>query len=96
MDQGNWFLTEELSRQRREDIGREIAHEQFMREHGLDLWSVLRRSFAARLLRRKARSIETASAPRPLRAGHRAFAGRPDLVEPQPAGAGGDMRDTAA
>lgn len=94
MDQGNWFLTEELSRQRRDEIHRELAREAFMREHGLDLWSVLRRAFS--VLGRKGRPAEIAGAPRPLRAAHRAPAGRADRVEAQPAGAGGDVRDTAA
>ena len=96
MDQGNWFLIEELSRQRRTEIQREIAHERFMREHALDLWSVLGRWFAVRLLRGKPHPVQVAGAPRPFDAAHRSFACRPDLVEPQPAGAGGDVRDTAA
>lgn len=96
MDYGNYWLNEALQRLRREEIQRELAHERFMRAHGLDLWSVLGRAIGRLVLRREARSVQIARAPRPLRPAHRPPAGRPDLVEAQPAGPGGDMRDTAA
>lgn len=91
----NWFLGGELARMRREEIGQELAHERFLKEHGLDLWSVVRRTIRARL-RRQQRSVEVARAPRPLHAAHRPPPRGTDLIEPQPAGAGGDVRDTAA
>ena len=48
------MLAEELERMRRDEISRELAHERFLAMHGLDLWSVLRRSIARRLPRRRA------------------------------------------
>lgn len=91
----NWFLGGELARMRRDEIAQELAHERFLQEHGLDLWSVVRRAIRDRL-RRQQRSVEVARAPRPLHAPHRPLARRTDLIEPQPAGPGGDVRDTAA
>lgn len=97
MDYSNFWLNEELQRMRRDEIQREIAHERFMTANGLDLWSVIRR--AIRLPRPsgwQARAVESARATRPLRAAHRPFPRGAHLVEPQPAGPDGDMRDTAA
>lgn len=79
MDHGNWWLTEELDRMRREELRKELDHEQFLREHGLDLWSVLRRALVSG---GRARPDEVAHTARPIRAGHRALARGPDLVEP--------------
>src|ERR1700687_1167999 len=49
MQSGNWMLAEELERMRREELHRELAHERFMAEHGLDLWTVVARAIRARL-----------------------------------------------
>ena len=81
MQQFNPYLTNELERMRYEEIHAELKRERFLAEHGLDLWSVLRRSVTSRLaLRGKARSIESARAASPVRAGHRPLPGRPDLI----------------
>jgi len=75
------FLTEELERMRYAEIHAELKRERFLAAHGLDLWSVLRRSIRTRLpLRREARSVEPARATSPVRAHHRPLPGRPDLI----------------
>ena len=96
MDYGNYWLTDELQRLRRDEIQREVAHERFLAQHGLDLWSVVRAAIGRRLLRRHDRSVEVARAARPVGAAHRALPRGAHLIEPEPAGARGDMRDTAA
>lgn len=64
MQYGNWMLTAELERLRRDDIHRELAHERFLASHGLDLWSVLRRAVDARLrLRRRSAGAPLAQLP---------------------------------
>ena len=81
MQQFNPYLTQELERMRYEGIHAELKRERFLAEHGLDLWSVLRRSVTSRLpLRRKTRSIEPARAASPVRARHRPLPRRPDLI----------------
>jgi hypothetical protein len=49
MQYGNWILIERLERMRCEELSRELAHERFMAEHGLDLWGVLSRAMRRRL-----------------------------------------------
>ena len=44
MQQFNPYLAHELERLRHAEIHAELEHERFLAEHGLDLWSVLRRS----------------------------------------------------
>lgn len=97
MEQHNWWLSAELSRMRYDDMHRELQHERFLAEHGLDLWSVMRRVLRLPSSSGRERgAVQIADAPRPLRAAHRPPPGRTQLVEPQPSGAGGDVRDTAA
>ena len=105
MQDGNWYLLNENAKLRRDEVWAELAHERFLAEHGLDLFSVTRARFArvrvrfasvrARLAR-QTRHIDVAQAPRPLRAAHRALPRGAHLVEPQPTRAGRNEGDAAA
>ena len=53
MQQLNHYLAHELERMRHADIRAELERERFLAEHGLDLWSTVRRSFRG-LIRREA------------------------------------------
>ena len=64
MQYGNWWLIEQLERMRYEEIRREIAHRRFMAEHGLDLWTALRRAIGQRLTRSSAATAQPAPATR--------------------------------
>jgi hypothetical protein len=64
MQYGNWMLTEELERMRRDELRCELAHERFMAAHGLDLWSVLRRAIRRGLPQPRRSRRSSAAAPR--------------------------------
>lgn len=62
VEQQNYWLTTELTRQRYEGIRREAEHRHLLEEHGLDLWSVLRRAIGARLSRQQVAPAEPIAA----------------------------------
>ncbi len=53
----NWVLAEQLERMRHDDMRHQAEHARLLAEHGLDLWSVLRRAVGARLARRPAAPV---------------------------------------
>ena len=55
MQQFDHHLAYELERMRHADIHAELERERFLAEHGLDLWSVVRRSLGGWLRRAPAR-----------------------------------------
>lgn len=59
----NYWLAEQLTKQRYDDMRREAAHDRLLAEHGLDLWSVLRRAIGARSARRTVAMPERIEAP---------------------------------
>ena len=63
MDYNNWWLTEELERMRYAEVHRALERERFMRQHGLDLWSVLRSAIARALRRREPAASAPVTAP---------------------------------
>ena len=81
MEQFNPFLTHELEQMRFAEIHAELERERFLAAHGLDLWSVLRRSLSGwASLGRQPRSIKSVRAARPLGAGHRPLSRGSDLI----------------
>ena len=98
MQDGNWYLMNENAKLRREEVWAELAHERFLAEHGLDLFSVMRaRATRPRArLARQSRRVDVAQAPRPLRTAHRPLSGGAHFVEPQPTRAGRNEGDAAA
>lgn len=63
MEQHNWWLTEELGRMRYQETQRGFEREQLLAQHGLDLWSLLRRAVTSRFVRPAAPAAEPISAP---------------------------------
>lgn len=60
MEQHNWWLTGEIGHMRYQETQREFERERLLAQHGLDIWSVLRRALASRFAR------PVAPAPEPI------------------------------
>lgn len=69
MEQHNYWLTEQLTQMRYDEIRRESDRERLLTQNGLDLWGLLRRAVGRRLPWRSAiqaqhAAIRTVAAPR--------------------------------